>query len=68
MAWTHEFRFGHADSTVATYASSRDRFYGSLEHTYGKRSSGETRTASNKRNRETVVPIGDELECELVRC
>ncbi len=37
------------------------------EHTYGRESGGEVRTASNKRKRETIVPVDDELERALVR-
>ncbi|AGB15968.1 site-specific recombinase XerD [Halovivax ruber XH-70] len=41
--------------------------YVSPDHTYGEQSGGTMRTASNKRKRETVVPIDDELETELRR-
>ncbi|WP_247728421.1 tyrosine-type recombinase/integrase [Halovivax limisalsi] len=41
--------------------------YVTPEHTYGERSGGEERTASNKRKRETVIPVDDELETALLR-
>ncbi|MFC3959885.1 tyrosine-type recombinase/integrase [Halovivax cerinus] len=41
--------------------------YVSPDHTYGERSGGVERTASNKRKRETIVPIDDELEGALRR-
>ncbi|MFC4247060.1 tyrosine-type recombinase/integrase [Natribaculum luteum] len=41
--------------------------YVSAEHTYGRESGGELRTASNKRKRETVIPVDDELERALLR-
>ncbi|MCU4925159.1 tyrosine-type recombinase/integrase [Halobacteria archaeon AArc-dxtr1] len=44
-----------------------DSIYISTEHSYGSESGGETRTASNKRKRETVVPIDAELQRALVR-
>ncbi len=41
--------------------------YISPEHEYGRESGGERRTASNKRKRETVVPVDEELQRALVR-
>jgi len=41
--------------------------YVSAEHSYGERSEGEVRTASNKRKRATTVPIDDELNRVLRR-
>ena len=39
----------------------------STAHTYGQRSGGVERTASNKRKRETIIPVDDELAFELRR-
>ncbi|WP_254862630.1 tyrosine-type recombinase/integrase [Halovivax gelatinilyticus] len=41
--------------------------YISPTHTFGERSGGVVRTASNKRKRETIIPIDPELEFELRR-
>ena len=41
--------------------------YVAPDHTIGHVTGGEERTASNKRKRETVVPIDDELAAELWR-
>lgn len=41
--------------------------YVSDEHTYGKVSNGEVRNASNKRKRNTIIPIDGETENELRR-
>lgn len=41
--------------------------YISPEHSYGKESGGVVRAASNKRKRETIIPVDSELEDALVR-
>ncbi|AEH37938.1 tyrosine-type recombinase/integrase [Halopiger xanaduensis] len=51
----------------AHIAGRPDSLFVSTEHTYGEESGGERRTASNKRKRETVIPIDDELKEVLVR-
>lgn len=44
-----------------------DSLFIATEHTYGQESGGERRNASNKRKRETVIPIDSELKDVLVR-
>jgi integrase len=44
-----------------------DSLYVSPEHSVGDVSNGETREASNKRKRSTVVPVDEELRRTLVR-
>ncbi|WP_247000514.1 tyrosine-type recombinase/integrase [Halosolutus gelatinilyticus] len=51
----------------AHIAGRPDSLFVSSEHTYGRESGGERRQASNKRKRETVIPIDDELKDALVR-
>ena len=51
----------------AHIAGRPDSLFIATEHTYGRESGGELRTASNKRKRETVVPIDEELKAVLVR-
>jgi len=57
-----------ADWSPRAQLSARpDSLYVSPEHTYGEESGGERRTASNKRKRETVIPVDAELKRTLVR-
>ncbi|WP_265111612.1 tyrosine-type recombinase/integrase [Halosolutus halophilus] len=51
----------------AHIAGRPDSVFISAEHTYGRESGGERRQASNKRKRETVIPIDGELKDVLVR-
>ncbi|MFC6717612.1 tyrosine-type recombinase/integrase [Natrialbaceae archaeon GCM10025810] len=51
----------------AHIAGRPDSIFVSAEHSYGRESGGEIRTASNKRKRETVIPIDEELKEALVR-
>ncbi|MGZ0746056.1 tyrosine-type recombinase/integrase [Haloparvum sp. AD34] len=44
-----------------------DSLYVPADHSYGERSGGEVRTASNKRKRSTTIPIDDELRRILVQ-
>lgn len=44
-----------------------DTLYISADHSYGEESGGTVRRASNKRKRETTIPIDDELKTALVR-
>ena len=63
----------HLDHEATTWqprahiAGRPDSLFVSAEHTYGQKSGGERRTASNKRKRETVVPVDEELQTALVR-
>jgi integrase len=54
-------------SPRAALSGKPDSLYVSSEHTYGEKSNGELRTASNKRKRNTTIPIDDELREELQR-
>jgi integrase len=51
----------------AQIAKQPDSLYVSAEHTHGNESGGEVRAASNKRKRETVIPIDEELKETLIR-
>ncbi|WP_290817537.1 tyrosine-type recombinase/integrase [Halovivax sp.] len=51
----------------AQIAGRPNAMYVPAEHTYEERSGGELRTASNKRKRDTVIPIDEELEAEFRR-
>ncbi|OVE86328.1 tyrosine-type recombinase/integrase [Natronolimnobius baerhuensis] len=51
----------------AHIAGRPDSLFISTEHTYGEESGGEQRTASNKRKRETVIPIDEEVKRALVQ-
>ncbi len=51
----------------AHIAGRSDSMFVSAEHSYGRESGGERRQASNKRKRETVIPIDGELKDVLVR-
>jgi len=44
-----------------------DTLYISTEHSHGNESGGEVRTASNKRKRDTAIPIDNELKTALIR-
>ncbi len=44
-----------------------ETLYVSSEHSHGAESNGTVRQASNKRKRETTVPIDDELKTALIR-
>ncbi|WP_126664671.1 tyrosine-type recombinase/integrase [Haloterrigena salifodinae] len=63
----------HLDHEAQTWqprahiAGRPDSLFIATEHTYGRESGGERRTASNKRKRETVVPIDEELKEVLIR-
>ena len=54
-------------SPRAALSGTPDTLYVSAEHTYGATSNGERRTASNKRRRNTTIPVDDELNRELRR-
>jgi integrase len=51
----------------AQIAKQPDSMYISSKHAHNDESEGEIRTASNKRKRETVIPIDDELRQTLIR-
>lgn len=53
--------------TPRAQIAGRNAIYVDTTHTVGRESSGEIRSASNKRKRETIVPIDGELACELWR-
>ncbi|WP_306058095.1 tyrosine-type recombinase/integrase [Natronococcus wangiae] len=51
----------------AQIAKQPDSLYISAKHAYGNESDGIVRTASNKRKRETIIPIDDELKNALLQ-
>ncbi len=44
-----------------------DSLYVSAEHNHGRESNGEIRRASNKRKRETIIPVDTELKNALIQ-
>ncbi|AGB32138.1 site-specific recombinase XerD [Natrinema pellirubrum DSM 15624] len=60
----HEARSWNPRAQISDESNS---LYISAEHTYAQESGGIIRKASNKRKRETIIPIDSELETALVR-
>ncbi len=59
----HQAGFWHPRAHIAERP---DALFVSTEHTYGRESGGERRSASNKRKRETVIPVDAELKRALL--
>ena len=51
----------------AQVASKPDSIFVSVDHTHGRESGGEVRLDSNKRQRETLIPVDSELRASLIR-